>query len=69
MAAFQEVSVFGSTLVGTDACVELMVSVFVVVPFKKRTRTCGVTVLAWFAFTKTRTHALRSFTIGIIGVG
>ena len=68
-AAFQEVSVFGSTTVGTADREELMVRVLVVAPLTKRTRTCGVSVLVLFAFTNTRTQALRSFTSGMLGVG
>jgi hypothetical protein len=58
-----------STLVGTLLLGALMVSVLVVAPLIKRTRTCGATELVWLATTKTRTQALRSFTNGTAGAG
>src|SRR5262249_25286487 len=48
-----------SALVGTELPEALIVNVFVVLPFTKFTRTCGVAVFAWFARTNTLTHALR----------
>jgi len=48
-----------SMLVGTELPGAGIVSVFVVLPFTKFTFTCGAAVFAWFASTKTRTHALR----------
>ena len=68
-AEFHDAFVFGSMLVGTDAAGASIVKVWVVLPLIKSTFTCGVTVLVLFAFTKTRTHALRSFTNGMVGFG
>lgn len=64
-AAFQDALELESIEVGTEAPGALIVSVFVVLPLVKTTRTWGVTVLVWFAFTKTRIQALRFRTKGM----
>ena len=56
-------------VVGTEDEGALMFNVLVVLPLMNCTLTWGATVLFVLALTKTRTHALRSFTRGTIGLG